>query len=638
MGIFHILIIWSNSIDKTDFIINDLKSHFEIRKIFDVHWEKNIFLDNLKIFYAHSQKHLDKEEYHNVLLNKKHTCGDGDFIAVIFKDNAPLFETRTTSSGTALVNVNVYDKKIKYRELSNIGYDIHASNDEWETNKDLTVLFGLNITDFCNKYAVNDDKIEKYVKNAIGVGGFDSIQQLFYLLNNTIQYCVLRNFECLPSEYTIDGHGDIDLLVENKNYISYLTQAEQIYKEPYRVYHTIKINGEDVPFDFRYIGDNYYDVLWESDILKTRKKEKCFYVPNSENLYFSLLYHAYVQKPVVKQDYFPKLEQYARSIDIAFNASPKYAISCLDLYFMQHGYEYVRPNDKSVFYNLNNLELSTYATRSGCLISRSDICVDNKKITTKVYQKENTFYKVATKYLIDREYKYLTELHDEPFFPKVIDYGEIDDDFGFIEISKCEGVNPIDFFKVSEHLHLPYIKSFVDEMLNAISVLVKHNIIHRDIMPQNIKVTEKKGKCSISIIDFGWSADIGDKNVVTPNGLGDRYHDANGYSDVYSLGVIVNDIEKYHGTRYECRISNMLKRITSDKYNNMEFLIADIESIQKQLSLTFKDRLSEWKFFIKKHNRKEMLFSLLPFGLAYNLRKFISKHFYCKKSDSFSRD
>ncbi len=621
MGIFHILIIWSNSIDKTDFIINDLKSHFEIRKIFKVHWDKNLFLENLKTFYAHSQKHLNKDEYHHVLLNKKNTCGDGDFIAVIFKDNNPLFETRITSSGTALVNVNVYDRKIKYRELSNIGYDIHASNDEWETNKDLTVLFELNITDFCNKYTVNDDRIEKYTKNAIGVDGFENIQQLFYLLNNTIQYCVLRNFECLPSEYTVEGHGDIDLLVENKNYISYLTQAKQINDEPYRVYHTIKINGDNVPFDFRHIGDNYYDALWESNILESRKKEKCFYIPNSENLYFSLLYHAYVQKPIVKQDYLPKLKQYAKAIELTFNDNPECAISSLDAFLMQYRYEYTRPLDKTVFYNCDNLKFSKYAFRFGELISRSEVRVDDCVYKTKVYQKENSYFKTATKYLIDREYKYLTELQSEPHFPKIIAYGELDAEFGFIEISKCEGINPIEFFKQPTHQHLHYIKSFVEEMLKAITILIKHNILHRDLIPQNILVSENEGKCSINIIDFGWAVDIGDKNAITPIELGGRYHEKNGYSDVYSLGVAATDIEKFHGTRYECRVGNLLRQTTSHNYNDIQSLIKKIEQIQQQLPITLKDKLSEWKFFVQNRYRKEFLFSLLPFQVAYKCRK-----------------
>lgn len=622
MGIFHILIIWSNSIDKTDYIIEDLKSNFEIRKIFRIQWSKFFFIENLKTFYAHSQKHLSSEEYENLLENKKKSCGDENFIVVVFKDQKPKFEYRITSSGTTLVNVNVYDKKIEYRTLSTIGYDIHASNDEWETNKDLTVLFGLNVVDFCDKYSENDDVIENYNEDVIGVRGFESIQQLFYLLNNTIQYCVLRNFECLPNEYTVEGHGDIDLLVEDKNYIAYLTHAKQVFNEPHRVYHTIKINGVEIPFDFRYIGDNYYDISWETDILESRKEERCFYVPNNENLYFSLLYHAYVQKPAVKKDYIPKLKQYAKDLEITFNENPESVISSLDEFLKQLGYEYVRPIDKTVFYNLDNLQFSNYAFRFGDFVSRSTVQVDDREYRTKVYRRENSFFKVATKYLIDREYKYLTELQNEPYFPNIIDYGKIDAEFSYIEIGKCEGLDPIEFFKMPEHQHLPYVKSFVEETLNAIVILIKHNILHRDLLPQNILVVEKNGRCCINIIDFGWSVDIGEKNVYTPVQLGGRYHDKNGYSDIYSLSIILNDIEKFHDTRYECRIGQMMRQITSLDYDNIQSLVDKVKMVQKQLVPTFRDRLSELKFFIQKRYRKELLFSLLPFYISYKVRKY----------------
>lgn len=627
MESFHILIIWSKAIDKKDFIINDLKGHFKIRKIFQVHWDKDLFINNLKCFYAHSQKHLNRYEYTELLRGKINTCGDSDFIAIIFKDSNPLYEDRTTSSGISLVNKNVFDRKMEYRNLSGNRYDIHASNDAWETNKDLTILFGLNTSDFCKKYPVDDDIIENYSSNAIGVNGFQSINQLFYLLNNTIKYCILRNFECLPSQYTIEGHGDIDLLVENKNYISYLTQAKSIFSESYRVYNTIRINNEDVPFDFRHVGDNYYDTLWEKNILNSRNSRENFYIPDDENLYYTLLYHAYVQKGAVKQDYLPKLKQYANNIGKEFSDDINMVMSDLDSYLKQYGYEYVKPTDKTVFFNLENLSFSNHANRYGCFISRNEVDCNGAHYSTKIYKRNNTFFKVATKEIIDKEYQFLKRLESELYFPKVVDYGEIDTKSNYIEITACEGESPISFFEIPAHQHLHYIKSFVEETLKAISVLINHNIIHRDILPQNILVTEKKGKCSISIIDFGWSANIGDKNTVTPQQLGGWYHDSNGYSDVYSLGVIINDIEKYHGTRYECRTSNLLKQIISIDYNDIQLLTRKIAQLQKHLSPTFLDQLSEWKFFIKNHYHRELLFSLLPFRVAYECRNLCRRIF-----------
>ena len=582
-GMFHIMIIWSNSIDKAKFIIEDLKSNFEIRKVFNVQWDKALFIENLKCFYAHSQKHLNIIEYEKLLLNKKKKCGDGEFLAIIFKDNNPKIENRKTTSGCASVNVNVYDKKIEYRELAKEKYAIHASNDEWETNKDLTVLFGLNIADFCEKYPVDDDKVEVYTKNAIGVGGFENIQQLFYLLNNTIQYCVLRNFECLPSEYTVEGHGDIDLLVENKNYISYLTQAKPIFKENYRVYHTININGADIPFDFRHLGDNYYDMPWEKDILKTRKKEKCFFVPNDENLYFSLLYHAYVQKRSVKPDYLPKLKQYSSAVGCVFNEDPKNVILSIDSFFKQHEYEYIRPKDKSVFYNTANLKHSIYLSRFGLFIRRNEVIVDNQRYISKVYKKENSFVKKGTSYLIKNEYDYLKRLNGCRQFPQVIDYNNSENEWS-IELSPLEGVSFDDFYGRIRNQRFSSIMMFVKQMFSILCVLKEKEILHRDVNPQNIIVNKNGRKYDVGLIDFGWAVDVHHKdNCITPSGLGTRngcpYRPPKGYSDFYSMGVI---LEKYWGHwPYIKKISDSLKEILSEDYENVDVLSTKISKVKK---------------------------------------------------------
>ncbi|MBR4454459.1 MAG: serine/threonine protein kinase [Bacteroidales bacterium] len=570
--------------DKADYILKDLYLHFEIRKIFKIKWEKEFFVENLKSFYAHSQKHLNQKEYEILLQNKKKKCGDGDFFAIIFKDNNPKFDNRETTSGITSVNVNVYDKKIEYRELLDEKYNIHASNDEWETNKDLTVLFGLNLVDFCAKYPINDEKIEIYTNNVVGVGGFKDIKQLFYLLNNTIKYCVLRNFECLPTEYTVEGHGDIDLLVENKNYISYLTQAIPIYKEDYRVYHTIKIDGNDVPFDFRYVGDDYYDKPWEINILKTRQKNDCFFIPNSENLYFSLLYHAYIQKRSVRDDYLPKLKQYAIAIGKEFSEEPKLVITQIDSYLKKYEYEYVRPKDKTVFYNINNLMYSTHLMNYGQFIRRREIFVDNSTYVSKVYKKEHSFIKKGTPYLINNEFKFLKRLDGHQQFPRVIDYKENSENESLIELSYIQGMSFEEYFVCIRNQRLVSIKMFVKQMFSILCILKEKEILHRDVNPQNIIINKNGRKCDVGLIDFGWAVDIPHKdNCITPSGLGTRagfpYRPTQGYSDFYSMGVI---LEKYWGHwPYIKKISRGLKEILSEDYENMDVLNVKINKVKK---------------------------------------------------------
>ena len=270
----HLMIIWSEAQIYKYKIIEDLNKNFKIHKIFSIRWDQNLFLENYTVFYAHSLKKLDRPSLKKVLNEKILHCGKEKFTVIIFHDNSPHYSSRQTSDGERIVNTNVFDKKQQYREWTGGGHRIHASDDEWETNKDLTLLLGQNIEDFINHTPICNISEEELHQNCIGVNGYKSIKELFYVLNNTTKYVILRNFDCIPEIYTIEGHGDIDLLVENKNYISYLTLAKPGFNEPYRVYHYININNENIPFDFRHIGDNYYDIFWEEHILNNRQLKK----------------------------------------------------------------------------------------------------------------------------------------------------------------------------------------------------------------------------------------------------------------------------------------------------------------------------------------------------------------------------
>ena len=73
----------------------------------------------------------------------------------------------------------VFDKKQQYREWTGGGHRIHASDDEWETNKDLTLLLGQNIEDFINHTPICNISEEELHQNCIGVNGYKSIKELF---------------------------------------------------------------------------------------------------------------------------------------------------------------------------------------------------------------------------------------------------------------------------------------------------------------------------------------------------------------------------------------------------------------------------------------------------------------------------
>ena len=475
----HLMIIWSEAQIYKNKILEDLNKNFKIHKIFSIRWDQNLFLENYTVFYAHSLKKLDRTSLKKVLNEKILHCGKEKFTVIIFHDNLPHYSSRQTSDGERIVNTNVFDKKQQYREWTGGGHRIHASDDEWETNKDLTLLIGQNIEDFLIHTPICNISEEELHTNCIGVNGYQSIKELFYVLNNTTKYVILRNFDCLPEKYTIEGHGDIDLLVENKNYISYLTLAKPVFNEPYRVYHYINIKNENIPFDFRYLGDNYYDIFWEEQILNNRQLRKnLFYTPNDEDLFYSLLYHVYIQKWSVKQDYIPKLQELARKINKQFIPSSMHAIQSLDIFMKKRNYEYIKPNDISVAYNETNIRLSTHALRHGKNIKTLKIKEDSG-LYSKVFEKKNSFIKIGANKIIDNEATYLNRLSKYKYFPKILKW-EKGESESILEITQG-------LFKLKTMRFSPDIKALISTMIISFGGLCIHMQVSSILADTKIK-------------------------------------------------------------------------------------------------------------------------------------------------------
>ena len=568
-----------------------------------MHWDVERFFDNYKTFYAHSLKHLNPKQFADVINNKIEHCGKGDFIAVIFEDEHPNMQERETSSGKRVVNINVFDKKTEYRVLTGGGHRIHSSDDAWETNKDLTLLFGLNTEDFCDKYPASETKEILFSRNCVGVGGYISIQQLFYVLNNTIKYCVLRNHECLPDEYTVEGHGDIDLLVEDRNYMSYLTLAKRVFPESYRVYHTIKIAGEEVPLDFRYVGDNYYDQPWEEHILEYRQlKNNLFYTPGAEDQYYTLLYHAYIQKWEVKEDYLSKLAHYAVKINEVFKPEVESVIKQIDSYLEKNRFEFIRPTDKTVVYNLENISKSNYALRFGQLIKRLNVQDSNgMKYHSRVYERTDSFVKIGTNWLIYNEAAFLKKLQDTDGFPKVLceKYDSVHDE-SYLEITRAKGASFISFFSDVNHQRRSYIKSFVLNCIDLIRKLYAHDVSHRDFLPANLIIMDKNKRSQVSLIDFGWATEVEHMNDNRPDYLAGQYVSNKNSTDSYMLGMFLLDY--WYDLPYIRIISKLLRRISYDDYLSENILRKKLNRVSLIAKIAFTP-YDEWRLLCRRHLR-----------------------------------
>lgn len=598
--ILHILVIWSKAQEHRDVILSDLRDNFDILKVFKVHWDADKFLQNYMVFYAHSQYHLARAEYCSILQNKVEHCGADDFTVVILRDNTPCFEIRQTSSGSRLVNIRMFDKKTQYRQLTGGGHKIHTSDDAWETNHDLTLMFGLNTEDFLNHYTLDGEE-ESFSGNNLGIGGYDSIQQFFYVLNNCIRYVVMRNHECLPGQYTVEGHGDIDVLCENCNWMAYLTAAHRVFQQEYRVYHTIIIGGKEIPFDFRYVGDNYYDQPWQEDILRTRQLTKgLFYVPNPENQYYSLLYHAYIQKCEVKNDYLPKLQAYAQAIELKFNQTVDDTINQIDVFFNAHHYEYVHPKDKTVYFNLKNLSYSKCVSKYGVLIKRQTAIDDSgREFGTRVYEKEKSFVKVGCNTLINNEYEYLKLLSDHTLFPKIIsrEY-DFEKDEAILEISRIEGFDTECFFASSKYQQAKYVKSFVRGCILLLKELARNKVAHRDFLPSNIIIKDLNGVCKVGLIDFGWATEITKSNINRPKLLAGNFATSKNSTDSYALGHLL--LFYWYDLPYARIMSKMLCSVSDDDVSDISKLLKKYDLCLTMSNLLFSP-YDRWRLFCRRH-------------------------------------
>tara|TARA_R110000868_G_scaffold82956_10_gene234159 strand:+ start:56641 stop:57801 length:1161 start_codon:yes stop_codon:yes gene_type:complete len=373
----HVFIIWSKGLQQRDKINIDIKSKFEILESVDVTWSKNKFSENLSRFYGENLPKNSSKEKH---------CGTGTFLCVIVRDNNPKYELRQTSKGVKPVNINMFDAKQLYRKWTGGGHKIHGSDNVIEARSNMYLLLGV-------KYDLivgleETGKSRTYDKNLIGANGWDSLHEIFEAFNELCNYVVLRNFEDINQELN-NLHPDIDLLTDNKRLIADISNGKPTKKDKKRVQHLVSINNQNVFFDFRFIGDNYYDYKWEQQILYTRVIYNNLYIPNPINHFYSLMYHAFIHKPELTEDYLIKLIDISHDIDLNYDYKSFInlkTLNDLNAFMISNNYQYVEPRDLSVYFNTKVIE-----NFENILLSKKRDSIEKKwalkKLVKRVLQK-----------------------------------------------------------------------------------------------------------------------------------------------------------------------------------------------------------------------------------------------------------
>lgn len=163
----------------------------------------------------------------------------------------------------------------------------------------------------------------------------------------------MRNFEGMPDNITIDEHLDIDLLVNDyfliKNILDGFSATNNRYDDgKNRILNYVIINNKKVLFDFRFVGDNYYDTKLQQDMLDTRiKHPNGFFIPNPEIHLYTLIYHAIIHKPKISPTYVKIFKEYGLEDSIINKKDLK---SKLNDWFQKNGYSYCRPEPSVGYY------------------------------------------------------------------------------------------------------------------------------------------------------------------------------------------------------------------------------------------------------------------------------------------------
>lgn len=340
-------IIWNNAYPFKEKILEELKTSFSVLKVTEITWSKEKFNENLNRFYG--QK-LPKNSF------KEKACGLGPFTLVIVEDECPQYEDRKTTRGQfERVNIHTFDKKMLFREWTRLPSGnncVHGTNTPEETEHDLTLLLGVCPDDF---YTNPDIVPSSLNQDIVGANGWKSLEQLFYVLNHTSKYVFLRNFEGIPGSFNIAGHDDIDLLVEDYDNFKRIANAFDVFTKKYRVQCKCLISGEYVQFDFRYIGDGYYDKCWETNIMDTREFNGHVFIPSEENYRYMILYHALIQKKTIADNYIALLNK--------MFGDGQWDLAVLLKFLKEHEYSVSEPHDLSVFFNEKSLGKKMSLTR-----------------------------------------------------------------------------------------------------------------------------------------------------------------------------------------------------------------------------------------------------------------------------------
>ena len=378
---FSLFAVWKSARPLRSDIRELLASQFEVLLETEIEWSEENFHSNAsRIYEAPMFQGVTKENHRS---NHKDKIGDNTFILFAIKDSNPRYTYEmSVSKKIEISNINVVNSKRKIRDWvfkdSGAKYAVHSTNNIYEFFFQAPLLLGDKL--FKSLLSGNSHAIDQISKDLEGANGWKNWEEVLNILNNTNNYVILRGFEELPKA---NPEKDIDLLTDNYQRVASALGVIQSKSKKYKG--TILVNNEKISVDIRFIGDKYYDVSFEKDILSTKVKTDGFFRPRDDMYFFSLLYHCKVHKNEVKEKYVCILANLANNLNFSWYKkedvlNDEKVGQMIRGYYQANNYYYEDPMDNGVIRNKNIIK---YLPNSNSLLSKDSYAIKIKKTVRK---------------------------------------------------------------------------------------------------------------------------------------------------------------------------------------------------------------------------------------------------------------
>jgi serine/threonine protein kinase len=534
----HTLIIWQSGFKYLSKLLWEVSSEFEVKYAEKIEWSPSEIHKNLTKIYPN--RDFDERS------PKVREIGGNELIMVMAVDL-----DQDIKDG---VNLRVQNQKQGHR-INGANY-LHISDHEEESLYNFQALTNRSKDEFLSLKdapcltvirALEGDTLVAFERPR-----FNTIEEALEVLNQHEPYLIQRNWEGLPETLTLTGHDDIDLLVRDYYRTLTLLNAQPVFGDQKRVHHLIKIGDGLVPLDVRFVGDGYYDSVWQEGMLRRRVFHNGFYVPDEKDHFWSLLYHAVFHKQKISAEYENRLKELGEVIP-NFSGETLEGIEksrdSLNQFLKQNRYRVPRPRDPSVrvvrnrwdrirrslnlrlrilqmaFLRKRRADLSRFTAlkplgkdlSQARIIKRNVFAVD--EIIIKSCPKKRAF-------LLRNEKKVLEKLEASDVVPRVEGYIE-DAENEYLILTRLPG---------KDLARRTYIGKADKEALRRgldgiVTCLQSGNVIHRDIRPHNIMLEGG----TVKLLDFQFAMVGGEQiQTTTPEeryvlsivekSLGDRWY------------------------------------------------------------------------------------------------------------------